>query len=80
MALKFGAQQIVSDEAMEAAFPFVVQELAVSLLNEARPDWDTVVITVERNDMFRKKSGMNRAWAVRLQAQGGTRDCIVRGG
>lgn len=77
MALKFGAQTIVTFEAMEDTFPFVLGDLARKLIRESRPDWDTLTITVEKDSgPFRR----NDAWLVRLHCYGGGRDCKVRGG
>lgn len=77
MALKFGAQTVVSFEAMDDVLPLVLSELARNLLREARPDWDTLSITVDRDSgPFRR----DKAWLVRLHCYGGRRNCQVRGG
>lgn len=76
MALKYGNQRAVSYEAMEQVFPMVLDDMARRMLRDLRPDWDTFVVTIDRD------SGMFRddLWLVRLRCQGGRRDCQVRGG
>ena len=74
MALRFGVQTAISPEVIEDYFPVALSDMARKLLREARPDWDTVRITVEPGTLHRA------LWVVRLQCDGGTRDCIIRGG
>lgn len=74
MALKFSQSIVVTDETMEDAFPHVVRDLADNLLKVARPDWNTVVISIEHSSL--------RAdiWQVQLRCEGGRRNCQARGG
>lgn len=72
MTLKFTAQTAASVKVMEDAFPTVLKVLGTQLLEECRPDWETVVITIEAEPQF-------NAWKVRLTCRGGTRDCEARG-
>jgi hypothetical protein len=72
MVLKYSAQTQVTRESVEDAAPYIVRELMLQLLREAKPDWASVVIEVEPETLF-------DSWLFRIRCTGGTRDCIAGG-
>ncbi len=76
MALQFHVQELVTSDAIDTIAPMVLAEMMKKLLAEARPDWETVKLTIEPPPV----NLYGKAWLVRLEAEGGTHDCIVRGG
>ena len=76
MALNFAKEIVVTKEAMEDCAAIAIGDLVRQLVRVSRPDWETVRIKVAKND----DPMIPNSFRIRLLAEGGTRNCIVRGG